>query len=234
MPPRRSFSRFRRFRRGSRAISARRTLRPTRWSVANFSFVGAVNALSGVTVTQAFEVMKIPDHVGDETTTQGQTLNAYAKAIEIGGVVWDADAFMNQSPVAAVSAHMLQWFMICVSRLDLGNSPSGVGFDPFNTQKPVATLTVAQPATNLEADYPDRILHREFWTYAIGANDTLATSQGSIRPSGRGKSLRLRIRLDDLHGLYFYFASHQSTGSTVNTTHVASGSLYYRLVFGRG
>lgn len=220
-PARRAFSSRSRFRK--RGLRVNQDLR--RWEAGNFDVTQTYAApVPNATYTpQATPLAQVSDHLADTATVAG-ALEAYKiRAIEVGGLVFCTNTFLNQAPVAAVSAHAKVWHMLYIDRLGAGGAP--VNLPDFS--KTTAPVLSAGAASTFETAFPTRIIWREQRVIPIGANDVGVPHPQTYYSGSR--SLRLRCRLLDDWGLFFYSAIFFSTGGAALTfTTLFSGSIYWR------
>lgn len=228
MPPRRFFRRSssaRRFRRRGPGTHAVR--RPQRWQWANFNFPTVLTADSGIPTDVMIPMAQIFGHFGDDTTAQGRALNAFARFIEVGGIVFNWNCFLNQAPLSGeLSAHAICSIALVTQRLASNGFPATL-FSMAETMSPI-NQTISIAVADEETRFPTRVHWRDNTVFPIAAND-LNLQQAQIRIN-RPINLRLRLRLDDEQGLFFAWTMQQSTGQddVVFTGHL-QGSLYYRI-----
>jgi len=197
--------------------------------MANFNHAVAQATSGGTPSASYMSLAQIEDHLYDSTGGSASLLQGQMiRYLEIGGIVWNWHVFLNDEPLATVSAHALAWHALVVDRL--GNTGDPTSIPDFSVNQVPITSASAVSALGQETLWPMRVLYREQRVFAIGIGDTGQQAQIS---NERPRSKRLRLRLDDVHGLFFYFSTLQSVEETVNFTHVVSGSLYYRVIYGR-
>lgn len=239
--PRRS---FRRFRKGG-------THRPRtgiRWQRANFMTftVLTVNNVSDQTFNTAI-LMARTMNLGDITTGTGRSTADLVRGIEIGGVVLDYGIKDQSSYIAGSSTAALQLlntFMLCSDRLDSFGSPNAAASMQLGrTQPPMVQVSAANPSALAEdVDFPlqihwrktEEILHTA--TPVSGEGVDLFGLDGQQVQTRRGTlNKRLRLFLDDYHGLFFVFSGTTGPAYASGFTRVfdvwVAGSIYYRTKF---
>lgn len=216
-PQRRAFSRFRK--RGLRTMQDVR-----RWEVGYFHNTIAHGTVVGGTVnTVAISLAQIMDHLADNSTVAGNLESYKLKAIEIGGLVFASNTFLNQSPVPGVSSHANAFHALFIDRLSPGGAPTSIPNLSVNTT-PVIAATAVQ---NFETAFPTRILWRDHRMFACGANDVGLPHPQTYYAGSR--SLRVRSRLFDDFGLFFVSSILTAAGlATTNWTTVLNGTIYWR------
>lgn len=247
----RSFRRFsprRSFRRGVRLRAPRE---PQRWEVGNVVIdqTYVLSAETDVVQTAVVALAQIPFHVGDVGTGQGRALNQFARKLEIGGIVFRYDivdaAFSNWGEVGSFGANgrnrVQHRVLLCSDRLDAVGQPSSIP-NWFTPTSPIVAVSASDPVITAEdQDFPTRIhwqnshaYNREVWQTG-SATSVVAPNTRTFSTRG-GANLRLRLALDDTHGLFFHFASRLQQLSPADIEISGQlrilGTIYYRVRFG--
>lgn len=253
---RRSFS-TNRFR-GKRAFRGRRPLgsvaagsRITRVQRANFWLSQDLNVpestVPPASLNIAFEIAKILDHVADFTAGDGVVMASMVKSIDISSIVFDYGWQLGHSVISAqfdpvVNSYLALHTALCVDRLDASGVPVAVAtWQPFEVQPIVSAVGGGLPATTtLEAGFPTRILWREHDCRNQGVATIVDTDgdlyfpyQTAVTPLRSGRvHKRLRLRLDDEHGLYICASAsnYNNNNSAPNSIRFwAGGAIYYKV-----
>lgn len=242
----RSFSRFRSSgRSGLKVPAANRVWQRASFTAdANVSLDGADN-----TVTATFKLAGTRA-IGDAGTPPGLAMDQALRSVNVGGIVfgriihpttqaWSADDIPTDA------------FTICrehlvLDRLDDGGAAVAINPAYQRSQFPIANASTAadSPAPETEeVDYPMKVL----WSNVFRSNlcvyhvtdlpegDGAVLDNGAIRPNLGVLNKRLKVRIDDYHGLFYQcsFITLPSFSSTANHGYkiAISGWLYYRLGF---
>lgn len=220
-PQRRAFSssRFRK-----RGLRQQQDLR--RWEYGNFDVLRAQTTGPGVYTANTTALAQVGDHLADNSSIAGNLAAYNIRAIEIGGIVFSLNSFLNQQPQASISAHTLVYYALFVDRLSQSNAP--VSLPAFGTtQTPILAATQPQPQ---EVANPTRVLWREQRVFPTGAFD-LGLPHPQTYYSG-SRSLRLRLRLVDEYGLFFHVAIISPGGAAAQQwTTAFNGGLYWRAAY---
>lgn len=250
----RSRSRFRRspMRRG-------RGLRPSkalqRWQAADFFVSSAVAhpAGSGTMQIQMFQ-LAAQSQLITATTNTDIAFQSTVHSVQIGGLVYDwgvefvGGAGDGGGGDTTDLDDMAAWYNVglCYDRMffdTLGGAffPAAISsWEPFASDFPIniASLSSAQ----LEAQRPTRVLHNKSFFRDFGApiivnqgESTLHVPQYQhLAPRFGTFNRRLRLRLDQDHGLFFYVATLNTGGFSVDAAARDRviwfrGTLYYRI-----
>jgi len=234
----RNFSRFR-----SRFKGRRRSPYPHqggRYQRCQFTETSNLVGADGASYVVWFDILSIVNHLADNTTPEGYVFNQIARYIEVKAIQWDATLNYFQPPAAGGGGNtvaIIDWLYAAwiVERLDSAGLPSSSGFyDPFTTESPVANYPPSPVTAQMNVQSPLRILREKYWHAQGGNLNSVAQTWDSSGYHGRWSSrYRRPVRLDDTTGLYWVVGrnSLQGGGSITNIT--CSGSLWYRVVFGR-
>lgn len=237
--------------RGKRPLgSTAKGNRITRVQRANFllhSNLTTVPGTSFASVNVAFELAKILDHVADFTAGDGVVMASMVRSIDISSIVFDY-GYIQPFSVFSVAFDPLtdrQLFlhtMLCVDRLGPGGVPDAVAtVEPFETQSIVSAVGGGIPATTtLEQGWPSRVLWREhdyrnqgIITITDTSDDLYTlTNQAVYRERSGRVHKRLRLRLDDEHGLYLVASACNGTAGALDGTPIefwAGGCIYYKV-----
>lgn len=220
---------------------------PQRWEVGHYFFGNIINitdqATTNATIVTSFA--QIQDHFGEAGTSQGVTLNNGLRWLEIGGIVFRYEIVSTAQIPGAIPdntselINRMWWRVLLVSdRLDENGSPISIP-NWFNVTNPV--VAAASAATeDRDDEYPTRIhwqnFHGTTWGNREG-NGTAALNSQTVHVDNRrgGANLRLRLRLDDNHGLFWHFAQiHESSDGNENVfigRLALTGTIYYRWRF---
>ncbi|MGN5493392.1 hypothetical protein, partial [Campylobacter coli] len=188
-----------------RGTTDRKVQRPQKWQAANFQFENilipeeANDSQNVVTI-----VAQVPNRIGDSSTVQGRVLEAAARRLEIGGIVWTTtirtvpfEPTELTNRWAGRQLHAIWAF----DRLDSVAQPAAINTFWNLSQSPV-TVVAAEDAEKEETNYPSRIVRRYYDTHMFGVQslglDAPPSSQ-EVRNSRWSGSLRLRQFLDDEH-----------------------------------
>lgn len=235
---------FRRRRFGPRLRIAKE---PQRWEVGHFFFGNIINITDtgtpNATIVTSFA--QIPGHFGDNTA-QGRTLDNAARWLEIGGVVFRYEVLFNANFPGGMEDQdaelqdLVTWrVLLCSDRLDSVGQPTSIP-NWFNNTTPIIAAG-ANAAEDLDNVYPTRIHWQNFHTTSAtlraGSSTSAVGLQSTKVDSRRGSgNLRLRLRLDDQHGLFWHFAQAHSSPSDSENVYVGSllltGTVYYRFRIG--
>lgn len=197
----------------------------TRSSVATFEFVQAIATISTLFNNNVQELMSVANHFGDSGTVPGQNINAMVKRVRLTGIVFDWDLVMNQFPIEGVHAFARCFCYLATDRLGTTLVPGGALWDPTITEHPIRSAGSAD-AGSVETFRPLRILWRKSFLLPIGdANSAAENARVTVNTQVKKK---LNMWVDDTTGLYLGFGVVQTTGSAVNFTAFAAGTLYYR------
>lgn len=240
--PRGRFGSRRRF--GPRLRAAKE---PQRWEVGQFFFGNIINITDAGTnpSTIVTSLAQISGHLGVSTQEQGRVLDNAARALEIGGVVFRYEILSSFNSPSAIRDdtselnNRLNWRVLLVSdRLDATGSPISIP-NWFNVTNPVIAAG-STAAEDIDNEYPTRIhwqnFHGTSWSNREG-NGTGAIGPTTFHTDNRrgGANLRLRLRLDDEHGLFFHFAQAHTNSDNGENSFVGqlllTGTIYYRWRF---
>lgn len=237
---RRSFSRFR----GKRLHHAPR--KAGRYQRGNFfltstNFVNAPNQNNNIVLVLA-KISEIIAPVNSTTTS----INEAVKNLDIGGikfkyVVQDQTptTFIGNNSVVRVGAVQT---LVCSDRLDQGGLPEAITTG-WNLNTTPTALASAQSAADLDSVYPTRVHWRNMHLIglqeierSVTTTNTWVNRQPNVRSSEGSANLKLRLRLDDEHGLTFHHCfSTDSTfptpGAEVDYKLWLAGSIWYRFSF---
>lgn len=219
---------------------------PTRWEVGHFFLGNIINITDAGTnpSTIVTSLAQIRGHLGTDSP-QGRVLDNAARALEIGGVVFRYEIIASSSIPGAIPdntsefTNRVDWRVLLVSdRLDTVGVPLAIP-NWFNVTNPVIAAG-STDVEDLDDEYPTRIhwqnYHGTSWSNREG-NGTGALNSQTVHVDNRrgGANLRLRLRLDDQHGLFFHFAQAHSGSDGVENTFIGSlqiaGTIYYRWRF---
>jgi len=242
-PAGRSTGRFNRFRRAGLRIPKE----PARWEVCNLNFAaGTFTDAATPTFTGVVAMAMIYDRFGDQANGQGRALSNAVRSLEIGGVVLSWRIFMETStfsepfPVFLGSSvnQVDHRVLICSDRISNAGTPNSVP-NWFAAGTPLASVSATTPtALSEDTQYPLRIHHQ--WHRGYNDETYAAESISGSYPQThfteqlRGScNLRLRLRLQDDHGLFFHFATQRLDSSEPAPAFTAYacnvvGTMYYR------
>lgn len=210
-------------RRFGRGLRQQQDLR--KWEYGNFRVTQALSTTSGNQLSLATAFAQIGDHLADSATVPGLLEMYKLRAVEVGGIVFSWNVFLNQAPLAALSAHAIidgAWF---VDRLSFNGNPNALMDFGTNATPIVGAASVSSQETGRAT----RCLWRESRILPIGAND-VGLAHPQVYHAG-SRSLRPRIRLVDDFGLFFNTGAFQSTGVAANFTSIVNGALYWRAAY---
>lgn len=224
--PRRGFRRSARGRRGVRvpmASSAR-----AGYQRANFIFVSTTALIGNVTsgyecANTLFELSKIKDRLADTGNAVGEAMANVSRSIDILAIDAHWDVMSREPTNVAVAGsgstvyQGAQSYIIRASiisdRLGSTGIPESVNTNYGVNQFPVRTVPGSAPdVANLEWSWPVKTHWTDFetvyvlpqvYTDAIGENTLYAAQGTDVFIRRRRVRRRLRVRLDDWHGLYF-------------------------------
>jgi len=250
---------FRRFRRRFRKFTGRRfsrarTRAPSngkRWERANIWFEGDLGPVTAAdSLFNSAVLLARVANLSDQSTTQGRATTHQIRGLQIGGIV----ASFGMEPVTsdfdedlANNAQNNIWCQnaLISDRLNVAGDPAALATTNWNrSQQPIASVGVATPSAAAEEwDFPTQIHFRETSLESINMMEFIDTNAGSLhgvngqrlRMGRRGMiNKRLRLYLDDLHGLFWCFSAWSSVnhGGHGNTFRCwLSGTPYWRVVF---
>lgn len=227
-PSPRRFPSSRPFRR--RFTGARVLRRFGKYQSANFFFSHSAVPVAGAGERWQHDLLRIQDHTGDFSTSQGVYEAGKIRAIEVRAIQWSWWFYLNGSALPALSAHALGFMSLCYDRLD----PSGVSGlipDMTSTQAPVAQFEELDAIVGAEeAAWPTRILHTDSRLLATGAND-IGVQQAAYAISKYAR-FKKRVLVDDDHGLFFngQLVISGAGGTGEGYTSILHGRLWYRYV----
>lgn len=216
---------------GRRSGGVRQFTAPKRWEAANFEtrlqLQVPQDPILGATVM--IELAAHPEHVGDATTGQGQTLTDLVSKFEIGGVVFDIEVL----PVDVVIGDQVTLIhfteFLCTIGLDQSGLPVTVP-DFFQNQKPVAIAGVNNIIAN-DVDFPTRVHYRSSWSEHHPHSDSSFFNAANSHRIRSTKSIRLRRFLDSRQGLYLGVCALQNQFAIGEVFVRFAGTLYYRVRF---
>lgn len=237
---------FRRRRFGPRLRVAKE---PQRWEVGHFFFGNIINITDAAdsNATIVTSLAQIPNHIGRSDDEQGRMISNMTRWLEIGGIVFRYEIVSSVSEASGTNvpsaaselSDRTNWRVLLVSdRLDAVGSPVSIP-NWFNVTTPVVAAA-STTSEDLENEYPTRIhwqnFHGTTWANREG-NGTGAVGPATFHVDNRrgGANLRLRLRLDDEHGLFVHFAQSSSfsdSDRTVVGSLLMTGTIYYRVRFG--
>lgn len=245
---RRSFSSFRPRRRRS-ALNWQKADRPRKWQMGNLFTTLNQNVpnTSDTTVNTAILLART-QNLGETTTGPGRAMAEMTRRVEIGGVVlsfgyFNPDLDLSLDPKVE-SAYMQ--YTLAVDRLDVSGAPAAMANVAWQRNTlPALQVTAALPGTSEEdVDFPTRILWRQTQLEdgsRVNGTNSLAGLQFlqniGTRPMSSHLNKRLRLPLDDEHGLFFCFSSIKAADYAGGVAKIIrlwlTGSIYYRVVLGR-
>lgn len=231
MPFRRTRRRFSGGRMRRRRFTRTRPTRETvRWETATFSIVNTITAEAGQGEIQQIELMKISEHVSDPTaaTVIDDAFNNMVRFIEIGGVVFN----WHIAPLANNEVDIVSYIKITKALVTFPLEGDGIPsfWDSQINMNPISVVPAGAGAQ--DQDMPTRIHWRNSHFYPGGDLNEIAFPTFFHRDQSGQETvnLRLRTRLDDHQGLYFYLqaAGSGAPGDPV-LTYWLNGTLYYRV-----
>lgn len=235
----RSFSRFRgRFKRRRRSLYVQSG---GSWQACQFFLPTTLASSESFSNVEWTELLKIEDHVGDQSTPQGAALNQLARYIEVRAIQvdWFGHMVLAGGGAAAVGRGTL-FRGLAIDRLsnDVARQPvAAANFDPFANESPVAG--VGSASVDLQ-DYqqPTRWLRSKWTGFSTGDLDAVTSAfQSNIATVRWSFRFRRAFRLDDSNGLYAVRGFRDTVTGTAegDTTYADTccGKLWYRVGFGR-
>jgi len=239
---RRSFSRFR-----SRFKRRKRSVYPHQggvWNRAQFCIQTAHASSDQFADILWSDLMGVNFHLGDPNTVLGDTINSFARYVEVRAIRCHMSGYYVPN-VDAVGATVVSNYLFAGLAVDnmsrdstatAGAPLAATLFDPFVTQRPIKSVLGSNTDQDQDTAQPVRWLKRE-WSMFNGGN--FAQSSASFTSTGaqfnRSLNVARRFRLDDFTGLYLVTAFR----SDIDETHAcgyqfnASGCIWYRVSFGR-
>jgi len=210
---------------------------PSRWQYANFHFLDTISfAFTGTTqptINTVIELVKIFDHVGDSVTAGGLVMNGLVRSIDVAGILWNAHAHAGFS---GDGGRLLEvWEYCCSSRLDADSNPIGVLPDFRTNHVPVINAGSITAASD-ETEFPTRMHYRQNYVIQYSSNDVGNDAPHYVQTyESRTRRLRLKRRYSDREGLYLglAFGNLQTGLINLNIQVIITGSVYYRVNFGR-
>jgi len=222
--------------------STRKAQRP-KWNVGNFSFYNEV--LQNYADAQPFA--NVWSQIAQVSVLQAST-DPYAgraiRFIDIGGIVIHS-GFLPSAPPSDNSSWdgydptiNVQQALV-VDRVGADGAPIAVEWDMLRSTQPVASTAVSGTQQD---DLPTRILRRWGGVQTYEYNSLGGTSTDRIIPQTDvaqnrwSHNLRLKLRLDADHGLYFvqsvrrYSVADGDLPLERGARHWAFGTVYYRFV----
>lgn len=177
----------------------------------------------------------------------GVAMGATIRKLQVGGVVFDYGVDFNNSDVENQVVPSLAYALfetgLCTDKLSAsvsGINPNAIqSWNPFASQFPTSELGATTPGpVTQESIRPVRIHHRkkesvQFATKRITVSEDLQVVPRQFVDTRRGTvNKRLKLVLDDDHGLFFYFATLNSGGFDAAETGPVSvwfgGTLFWR------
>lgn len=238
-------------------VKLRYATEPRRWETADFFFNQTVDLpeTGSTTIVNYFHIASIQNSFGSVDTTNVK-LQDMVRQMQIGGVVFDygmEHEGQMQSPEDEPFADMAQftfweyWALVydrLASTTDAAGIPNSIqSWEPFLSGFPISTT----PADETDdANRPTRILWSKARYRNIGAKPFQPAAQGGfpagtlwipneqlLAPRGSRLNRRLKVILDDSHGLFLVCAARTSAEFTAFSESLpmrrwAQGQLYYR------
>lgn len=247
----RSYSFGSRFR--PRALANVKT-RVTRLQRCQFMLRGDNQTASGgaalLTATNdAFELVKILDHIADFSTDSGVAMAGIVKSIDITrfhvdyGIEPALSDLLGDNGLYADTKWMAH-IALAVDRISSAGVPDAVATTPwFSNQTPTASIGAGLPAqAEAEQQWPTRVLHERSWRLSTGNRIINNTTEGTLYAPATQKvsfvrdgyfSRNIRTRITDEQGLYFIFSVGNWTNGnqTGHFDYWAHGSFYYKVNF---
>lgn len=235
-----------RFRRNGLRTSTRKVEAP-RWQVGNFKLetdVGVVGDSAPDSVNVVVPLAQIP--LLTPESTNGERFNQrMIKAVDIGGLVWDAYMLPNWGTDLAAdftgTVDLWGQQLLVTDRLSPDGSPTAAVEAPWDlTTQPTTSVALTNTGDD---DYPLRIHDRwsEYYRFEIDAraqaNITVVRPEDTRVVTGRrSRSKRLKLRIDGTHTLAFTFVTTKGNNFPVteierSIKHCVIGTIYYRYVF---
>lgn len=224
----------------------RRVHAPRKFSRANFYFSGtlAVANLSD-NCTNTAVLLARTLNLG-EANGPGRAFADQVRGLEIGGVVLDYDMHEEGAILADLGPAALesyQGFTLMSDRLDTTGALVSGAVQWQRVQPPIAQTAAGTPgATAEDVDFPMQIHWRRWMPVendvrllANAGSGLFAVDGQFVRTRRETLNKKLRLFLDDWHGLFFQFSiitgPSYAVGGVRNYRLFLQGQLYYRTRF---
>lgn len=245
-----------RFRSPPRRFKRRSTLnwqkadKPRKWQAANMfgAFTLTVPNTSAITSNNATLIAGTKQMGNVSVTGQGFNTVEMIRRIEIGGVVLSCGmirtTLLQGDLNVGVNMHYKQ-VTLCVDRLTAAGAPVAAATVPWHLGQIPAVSGSFSDGSQEDVDFPTRVLFRRtepgmMWENFDETDASLGIAFGDgsqVRPAAIHLNKRLRLPLDDEHGLFLCFSvlnpADYAGGVSVGYRCWFSGTIYYRVAFGR-
>jgi len=239
---RRSFARrapFRRFRR--RGGSFRAAATPGGLQYANF-YAGVVvtvpsTSAPGTTTNTVLELIKMHEHLGNASETDGNVLASVARSIDVHSMIFSIEVLLrNFGDDVLAWANIFPY--ICTADLEADGNPVNALPDFLQNHTPIVSVgDIVSPGDTLESRFPVRFHYRNHYMLPIGQLNSITNGieQADDKTTyGLGvRRLRIKRRFREREGLYIGAGIQQSSTQTIDFSLIVSGAIWYKVAFGR-
>lgn len=230
-----------------RGRALRRPNTGRRWEHANISLhITRTVTNNSDTCFNNFVALASVLNLADAATATGLAYVNQVRHIEIGGIVCSYGcedvSLAEDMDLTAISQETYCRFMILSDRVNGAGVPQGISAPFQRSTTPVITLAGMTPSTDQEQDFPEQIHYQDTWRCNTSNQEFTGANAGSlyglhgqrVNPNRQGRvNKRLRLIIDELHGLYVNFALYTGASYAVPQARSYStfveGYLYYRV-----